>query len=730
MKPPVAKIQPHERVQHGDQVQDPYYWFLDKQDKDVRAYLEAENAFTTQATAGQAALREQIFQEIKRRTKETDLSVPSRKGGWWHYARTEEGKQYSIHCRLAAEGPNPPELPEDGSPLPGEQILLDGNALAEGHDFFSLGAYDISPDDRLLAYSTDFDGDERYTLRIRDLETGQDLSDEIPDTHYSTAWSADNSVLFYTTNDEAWRPYRVFRHVVGTPADQDVLVYEEPDERFWLSVDLTRSERYLEISLGSKITSESRLLAADRPYEQFRVVRARETGVEYTVDHWAHPEDPSRDLLLVVHNAGGKENFELATAPLSAPQEWTPLIAHDPAVRILDAEAFAGHFVLEYRKDGLTGISVHPITEGVPSAAGTPIVFDEPIYTVGTGGNPEYSTDRVRLGYGSLVTPSSVYDYDIASGGLTLLKRQPVLGGFDPADYEQRRVWATAEDGTRIPISVVHRRGLQPDGTAPCLLYGYGSYEASMDPYFSVARLSLLERGFVFAIAHIRGGGEMGRYWYELGKLLHKKNTFTDFVACGRAMVEQGWSAPDRLIARGGSAGGLLMGAIANLAPELWAGVLAEVPFVDALNTILDPSLPLTVMEWDEWGNPLESAEVYQYMKEYSPYENVAAVKYPPILARTSVNDTRVGYHEPAKWIARLRATAVNGASSDILLKTELDAAGHGGKSGRYDAWREEAFALAWVCAVAGVSGVGAGAGAGAEGGAPSAAVAAQPESA
>jgi oligopeptidase B len=706
MKPPVAKTKPHERVQHGEHVQDPYYWFLDKEDKDVLAYLEAENTFTAAATEGQAALRERIFQEIKRRTKEADLSVPTRKGGWWHYARTEEGKQYPLHCRLAATGPNPPALPEDGSALPGEEILLDGNVLAEGNDFFSLGAFDLSPDDRLLAYSTDFAGDERFTLRIKDLETGEDLADEIPNTHYGTAWSADNSALFYTTVDDAWRPYRVHRHTVGTPAEQDVLVYEEPDERFWLGVGLSRSEKYLEISLGSKITSESRLLRADDPNGEFRVVKERETGVEYAVDHWAHPSDPDRDVLLVVHNSEGKENFELATAPIGDPGDWTPLIAHDPAVRLLEAEAFADHFVLEYRKDGLTGVAVHPISAGgVLSAVGTPITFDEPIYSVGTGSNPEYTADRVRLGYGSMVTPSSVYDYDIATGGLTLLKQQPVLGGFDPAQYEQRRFWATAADGTRVPVSLVHRKGLEPDGTAPCLLYGYGSYEASMDPYFSVARLSLLDRGFVFAIAHIRGGGEMGRYWYEQGKLLHKKNTFTDFVACGRALVAEGWSAPDRLIARGGSAGGLLMGAVTNLAPELWAGVLAEVPFVDALNTILDPSLPLTVMEWDEWGNPLESAEVYQYMKEYTPYENVAAVKYPPILARTSVNDTRVGYHEPAKWIARLRATATNGTSSDILLKTEIDSAGHGGKSGRYDAWHEEAFALAWVCAAAGVDG-------------------------
>jgi oligopeptidase B len=495
------------------------------------------------------------------------------------------------------------------------------------------------------------------------------------------------------------------RHVVGTPAEQDVVVYEEPDEKFWLGVGLTRSERYIGIELGSKITSEFRLLPADTPLGEFRVVRERETGVEYSVDHWAHPDDASRDVLFIVHNAEGRENFELATAPIDEPGWWTPLIPHDPAVRLVEAEAFAGHFVVSYRKDGLTGVAVHPFVDGVPSATGTPIAFEEPIYTVGTGGNPEYHADRLRLGYASLVTPSSVYDYTIATGELTLLKRTPVLGGFDPDQYEQRRVWATAEDGTKVPVSVVHRKGLVADGTAPCLLYGYGSYEASIDPYFSVARLSLLDRGFVYAIAHIRGGGELGRTWYEQGKLLHKRNTFTDFVAAGRAMVEQGWSAPDRLIARGGSAGGLLMGAVANLAPELWRGVLAEVPFVDALNTILDPSLPLTVMEWEEWGNPLESAEVYSYMKSYSPYENVAAVRYPSILVRTSVNDTRVGYHEPAKWVARLRATALNGATSDILLKTDMDAAGHGGKSGRYDAWRQEAFALAWVCATAGAVG-------------------------
>ncbi|HEU5354652.1 MAG TPA: S9 family peptidase [Actinocrinis sp.] len=697
MQPPVAKTIAHERVHHGDTVNDPYFWLADKENKDVIAYLEAENAYTEERLAGQAGLREQIFQEIKGRTQETDLSVPSRKGDWWYYARTQEGKQYGIQCRLAATGDTPPELPEDGSALPGEQVLLDGNELAEGHGFFSLGTFDLSPDGKRLAYSVDYAGNERFTLRIKDLETGELLADEIPETSYGTAWSRDGSTLFYLTVDEAWRPYRVHRHTVGTPAAQDIVVFEEPDERFWVGVGLTRSERYLLISLGSKITSELRLLDADDPTGEFQLVVARETGVEYSVDHWAHPTDRSRDLLLVLHNRDGKQNFELATASPQAPAEWTPLIPHREDTRLLEAEAFADHLVVEYRREGLTGLAIHPIADGQPSAQGTPIEFDEPIYTVGAGDNPEFNTGKLRLGYTSMVTPSTVYDYDIATGALHLLKRQPVLGGYEADEYEQHRVWATAEDGTRVPISVVHRKGVKRDGTAPAMIYGYGSYEYSRDPFFSVARLSLLDRGFVYAIAHVRGGGEMGRAWYEDGKLLAKRNTFTDFVACAHCLVQERWTSADRLIARGGSAGGLLMGAIANLAPEAFRGVVADVPFVDALNTILDPTLPLTVIEWEEWGNPVESPEVYAYMKSYSPYENVEAKQYPSILATTSLNDTRVYYHEPAKWIARLRATATGG---DFLLKTEMEA-GHAGRSGRYDSWREEALTLAWVIATA-----------------------------
>ncbi|MGH6655155.1 MAG: S9 family peptidase [Actinocrinis sp.] len=697
MQPPLAKTVAHERVHHGDKVDDPYFWLADKENADVIAYLEAENAYTGERLAGQEGLREKIFQEIKARTKETDLSVPTRKGGWWYYSRTQEGKQYGVQCRLAATGDTPPDLPQDGSALPGEQVLLDGNELAEGHGFFSLGAFDVSPDGRRLAYSVDFAGSERFTLRVKDLETGETLADEVPETFYGSAWSADGSTLFYLTVDEAWRPYRVHRHTVGTAASDDVLVYEEPDVRFSAGVDLSRSERYLMISVASKMTSELWLLDAADPTGAFTVVAPRESGVEYEVDHWAHPSDPAEDLLLVLHNRDGKQNFELATASLSAPAEWTVLIPHRADTRLLDAEAFAGHVVVEYRRDGLTGLSIHQVTDARPDPKGTPLGFDEPIYTVGSGDNPEFTTGKLRLGYGSLVTPSTVYDYDIATGELQLLKRQPVLGGYDPADYEQHRDWAVAADGTHVPISIVHRKGVQADGTAPAVIYGYGSYEASIDPYFSVARLSLLDRGFVFAIAHVRGGGEMGRAWYDEGKMLAKRNTFNDFASCARHLVAAKWTSADRLVARGGSAGGLLMGAAANLAPDAFRGVVADVPFVDALNTILDPTLPLTALEWEEWGNPLESAEVYEYMKSYSPYENVEPKQYPSILATTSLNDTRVYYHEPAKWIARLRAAAPDG---DFLLKTEMEA-GHAGRSGRYDAWREEALTLAWIITTA-----------------------------
>jgi oligopeptidase B len=688
-EPPTAKQVPSERTYHGDTVIDEYAWLADKDDPDTIAYLKAENAYTEAATAGLAPLRDQIFAEIKARTQESDLSVPVRKGGWWHYSRTVEGQQYAVYCRREVRtGEVIPPVSADGQPLPGEEVLLDGNELAAGHDFFDLGAFRASPDQRWLAYSTDFTGNERFTLRIKDLATGDLLPDEIPDTYAGCAWSLDGSTVFYVTVDAAWRPYRVWRHRIGTPASQDAIVFEEADERFHVYVSLTRSERFLVIRSASELTSEVWLLDAADPDGEFTVVAPRRQGVDYDVAH-------ARDRLFILHNDGA-ENFEIATAPLTAPADWTPLVPHRADTRLLGLDEFADYTVVYFRRDGLTGLRV------MRRDGEYEIAFGEPVYRVGPGPNPEFQATRYRLSYTSLVTPGSVYDCDMATGELTLLKRQPVLPSpagvpYRAEDYEEYREWAVADDGTRVPISLVCRVGTPRDGSAPCLLYGYGSYELSRDPSFSIPVLSLLDRGFVYAIAHIRGGGEMGRAWYTNGKLLHKKNTFTDFIACARHLVRGHWTSADRLIARGGSAGGLLMGAVANMAPEAFAGIVAHVPFVDALNSILDPSLPLTVTEWEEWGDPLHDPEFYAYMKSYSPYENVTAQAYPPIFALGGLNDTRVKYHEPAKWVARLRATAKGGP---FLLKIEMEA-GHGGRSGRYDAWLEEALVLAWIITTA-----------------------------
>ncbi|MFC7549212.1 S9 family peptidase [Plantactinospora sp. GCM10030261] len=689
---PAAKRIPTERSHHGDTVVDDYAWLAAKDDPDTLAYLNAENAHTEAHTAHLAGLREKLFTETRQRTLETDLTVPTRKGRHWYYTRTVEGQQYGIHCRRpVAEGETEPPATADAGPPADEEILLDGNALAEGHEFFAIGAFDVSPDGRWLAYSTDFAGDERFTLRIKDLASGERLADEVPDTFYGTAWSADGTTLFYLTVDEAWRPHRVWRHRVGSPAAEDVVVFQEDDERFWVGVSLSRSEKFIVVDIHSKVTSEVRVIPASDPTGEPAIVAPRRQGIEYSVEHHADPTDPGRFLIL--HNDGA-EDFALAWTPADAPGDWIPLIEHTPGTRLESVDAFANHLVVSLRTAGLTGLRVLP----VGSTDSYDIDFPEPIYSVGLDSNPEYRTDTVRLHYASLVTPDSVYDFDLVTRDLLLRKRRPVLAGpdgraFDPTDYEQHRDWALAEDGSRIPISLVCKAGTPRDGSAPCVLYGYGSYETSLDPWFSVPRLSMLDRGVVFAVAHVRGGGELGRRWYDEGKLLAKKNTFTDFVAVARHLSTSGWTATDRLVARGGSAGGLLMGAVANLAPDAFAGIVAEVPFVDPLTSVLDPSLPLTVTEWEEWGNPLADPEVYAYMRSYSPYENVRAVRYPAILAVTSLNDTRVLYHEPAKWIARLRAVAPEG---QYLLKTEMEA-GHGGPSGRYDTWREEAFVIAWI---------------------------------
>ncbi|MEZ5151343.1 S9 family peptidase [Rhodococcus zopfii] len=700
--PPVAKTVPFERTHHGHTFVDEYEWLRDKESPEVVAYLEAENAWTDQQTADLAPLRGKIFDEIKSRTQETDMSVPTRLGDWWYYARTAEGKQYGIQCRCPISGPDdwtPPE-PAPGVELPGEQILLDGNAEAEGHEFFSVGAFSISHDGTLLAYSTDVVGDERYTLRFKNLLTGELLPDEIPGTAPGATWAIDHSHVFYLTVDESWRPDTVWRHRLGTDRTEDVKVFHEPDERYWVSVGSTRSEKYLMIWVGSKITTEGWVLESGNPTGEFRVLLPRREGVEYGAEHAVVAGE---DRFLVLHNdvdpeSGVKaENFVLAEAPVADPSALRTLIAHRDDVRLEDVDAFAGHLVLGYRREALTRLAVWPLTaDGYGEL--TELEFDEELFSVGPGANPEWHQPTLRLGFTSFITPSRVYDRVVATGEMLLRKAQPVLGEFDPTAYEQHRDWAVAQDGTRIPLSIVRRKDL-PDGPAPTLLYGYGSYEASIDPGFSVARLSLLDRGMVFAVAHVRGGGEMGRHWYENGKTLAKKNTFTDFVVCAQHLIDTGVTAADRLVADGGSAGGLLMGAVANLAPELFTGILANVPFVDPLTSILDPSLPLTVIEWDEWGNPLDNPEVYEYMRSYSPYENVEAKDYPAILAITSINDTRVLYVEPAKWVAKLRATKTGDAP--LLLKTEMSA-GHGGVSGRYEKWREVAFEFAWVLATSG----------------------------
>jgi oligopeptidase B len=699
-KPVVTKHLEHERVHHGDRVIDPFEWLRDKNDPEVITHLQQENAYAEAMTSHLEPLRARIFDEIKSRTQETDLSVPEAYRGWWYYSRTFEGKQYAAQCRVRkVVGRGRPQL-EPGVTPEGEELLLDGNVEAKGHEFFSLGAFEVSSDGRRIAYAVDVEGDERFALRVRDIKTGALIDEAVTAIGYGAVWSLDGQHLFYTRMDESWRPHEVWRHEVGSAAGDDVLVFEEPDERFWMGIGSSRDDAWLIIQVGSKLTSEVLLLDAAAPLGEPRVVAPRRHGVEYDVE-------PAGDCLLIVHNANHPD-FELAKAPLDATshQQWSPLAETVAGERLIGVEAFADHAVLCLRRNGLTALRVMPRDLSARSGFGPAddLVFDEPLYSVGTGNNPEYETSALQIVFESLVTPKTISDYDMVTHEYTLLKAQPVLGGYDPADYEQRREWATAADGTQVPISLIHRRDVAADGTAPGLLYGYGAYEICIDPYFSAARLSLLDRGFVYAIAHVRGGGEMGRQWYDSGKMEHKTTTFTDFLACAEHLVSSGWVAPDRLVAEGGSAGGLLMGAVANLAPGRFRAIHAAVPFVDPLTTILDPSLPLTVPEWEEWGDPLHHDDVYRYMKSYTPYENVAARDYPAILATTSLNDTRVFFVEPAKWVARLRETVTSDpVRRPILFKIEM-VAGHGGKSGRYDSWKQYAWELAFLMDQVGVS--------------------------
>ena len=685
---PSPERRPTERIHHGDVVVDPYEWMRDKTEPEVIAHLEAENAYADARTAHLGALRERLVEEFVGHTQETDLSVPVRRGDWWYITRTTAGDDYPRFTRVADAGAMPQVEP--GVMLEGEQVLLDAQAEAAGHEFYSLGGIALSPDHALLAYAVDTAGDERFTLRVLDLASGEVLDESVTGAGYGIAFSTDQQWLFYARVDDAWRQHQVWRHRIGADPAEDVLVLEEGDERFMIGFERSRDETTLVIQSASTTTAEAWLLDLAAPESAPVPAGGRRDGVDYAVEH-------AGDRLLVVHN-DGHTGFALAQAPLAAPEQWEELLVAGEGERLLAVESFAGFVALELRAGGLASVRI------IPRAADGSLRLDQAedlthggeLDTVELDANPNWDQQAVRYELTSLLTPPTVAEREVATGATEILRVTPVPN-FDPALYVERREWARAADGTAIPLSVVARREVAADGTAPGYLYGYGSYEVSIDPSFAPTRLSLLDRGVVVAIAHVRGGGEMGRDWYDHGKLQEKKNSFSDFVAAAEHLGASGLVDPARLGAEGRSAGGLLMGAVANLAPERFRAIIAGVPFVDALTTILDPSLPLTVGEWEEWGDPLHDPSVYEYMKEYTPYENVQAVEYPAIFASTSLNDTRVFFVEPAKWVARLRETVTSDqAERPIVFRCEM-VAGHGGRSGRYRKWEQRADELAWL---------------------------------
>ena len=679
---PRAKIVPTRHETHGVVRADDYHWLRERGDPAVTAYLEAENAYTQAVMAPTEALQETLFAEIKGRIKQTDMSVPYREGAHLYYTRYEDGREYPIHCRRPSDVPTAVE---------GEQVLLDVNVLAEGRDFCQVSAFEVSPDGRLLAYAIDVEGRRVHTIRVRDLSADALLDDELKGVTSNLVWANDNRTLFYTRqHPETLRWHRVYRHALGTAQADDVLVYEEVDETFNCDVGKSRSKRYLLIASSQTVSTEYRLLDADRPDGAFEVFRPRARGHEYELDHY-------RDRFYVRTNLGAR-NFRLmeTAAAGTAPERWTEVVPHRDDVFLESFALFRGHLVLQERCGGLSRLHVRPWSgDGAHD-----IAFDEPVYDVHVSVNREADTRLLRFGYESLTTPRSVYDYDMAARSRTLLKRQEVLGGFDPAEYAAERLFATAPDGRRVPVSIVARVGAPRDGTSPLLLYGYGAYGISMDPAFNSARLSLLDRGFRFAIAHVRGGQELGRPWYDDGRLGRKRNTFTDFIACAEHLVREGYTRPERLYAMGGSAGGLLMGAVLNMRPDLFAGAVAQVPFVDVLTTMLDDGIPLTTGEYDEWGNPHERA-AFDDILAYSPYDNVAARDYPALLVLAGLHDSQVQYWEPAKWVAKLRALKTD--ARPLLLKTNMDA-GHGGVSGRYRRYRETALQYAFLLREAGLA--------------------------
>lgn len=672
---PAATKKPKELTTHGDVRQDPYYWLNERENPEVIDYLTAENQYLDTMLSHSKGFQEKLYNELVGRIKQTDMSVPYKDNGYYYITRYEEGQEYAIHSR------------RKGTMEGTEEIMLDVNQLAKGFDYYAVGGRSVSPDNKLLVYGEDTLSRRIYTLRIKDLTTGEMLPDIIPNTGGSATWAEDNKTIFYTSKDATLRDYKIWKHRIGTPASSDEVVFEEKDETFGAFVYKTKSKKYIVVGSYSTVSQEYQYLDADKPDSELKIFQPRKRGLEYSIEHF-------NDIWYVRTNKEAK-NFRLMKTPVTATSEenWTEVIGNRDDVLLEGMDVFKEYLVLSERKAGITQLRVMP-TGGTEHY----IEFGEKAYVAFSSTNPEFDTDILRLNYQSLTTPNTTYDYNMKSKEKTMLKQQEVLGGFDATDYRSERVMAKVRDGVSVPVSIVYHKDTPIDGTSPCLLYGYGSYGASMDPNFSASRLSLLNRGFVFAIAHIRGGEEMGRQWYEDGKLLKKKNTFNDFIDCGKFLTDNKYADPKKLFAMGGSAGGLLMGAVVNMAPDMWAGIVAAVPFVDVVTTMLDESIPLTTGEFDEWGNPKEKGS-YDYMKTYSPYDNIEAKNYPPMLVTTGLHDSQVQYWEPAKWVARLREMKTD--KNPLLLHTNMEA-GHGGASGRFRQFKEIALEYAFLLDLAG----------------------------
>lgn len=683
VKAPVAEIKPLQRTLHGDTVTDNYYWMIDyfKKGPDstkVVDYLKAENDYLDTMMSGTKNFQEQLFAEMKARIKEKDESVPVFNNGYFYYTRTDEGKQYYKYCR------------KKGSLTAPEEIVLDVDAMAEGKAYYDIGEIEISEDNKLVAYGVDEISRREYVVHVKNLETGEVYKDAIPRTEGGAVWANDNKTLFYTSkNPETLLSEKIKRHVLGTDAATDVTVYEEMDKSNYIGVSKTKNNRYIVIVSQATMSSEYRLIDASKPDAAFKVFQSRMKDVLYSVT-------PLADKFLIKTNWNAK-NFRLMECPLDKTESsnWKELIPNRADVLLEGVDEFKDFVVLTERKNGLTQLTIQSLADGKEHV----LDFGEPAYAAWPGANPDYNSSTLRYQFTSLVTPSSTIDYNMATRDKKLMKQAEVVGGYNAADYVTERLYATAKDGTKIPISIVYKKGFEKNGQAPLLLYGYGSYGNSIDAYFGSGRLSLLNRGFAFAIAHIRGGQEMGRQWYEDGKLMKKMNTFTDFIDCGEFLVKENYTSKEHLFAEGGSAGGLLMGAVINIAPDMWRGVVAAVPFVDVVNTMLDESIPLTTNEFDEWGNP-KNKDAYFYMKSYSPYENVEKKNYPNMLVTTGLHDSQVQYFEPAKWVAKLRATKTD--NNLLLLHTNMDF-GHGGASGRFDYLKEVALKYAFMLSLEGI---------------------------